>query len=403
MADNTGIPFNLLTEEEVEELFHTVSDPSGSNAPIGGGTVSKDHYVPGDVVNPPSGLGKTGFERVGMGRVVHDSLERIAKAALPDGKVYPLPEAEEDDPIMAFHFGKDRFIPGVLNFSDENGYPTCHTQQCGYCRECKRRQAVRTYFGGSPNRAIMMGGGFRRGEQALYYSDVPFFSSPRTGPLLFSNPSQRNGMMYNLEEGWDDIITKLIMANNMAGLDFINKFTKIPQVSHQISDIEVRGDGSVVASYITPNRPVNVGTVGHVDMPSLWDTLGTVISVSNAGVTVGGKLVYKFRALPAKHYFGGDYMGDSMSRNGRHGAVPIDSHSYVPLITAPKKSKAKREQWAQDALDTMIYNDYIGNSDRVAIGKLRQTVLHNAKRALKNKGLDKETPSLKDLFAKHGK
>lgn len=247
-------------------------------------------------------------------------------------------------------------------------------------------------------------GGFRRGELALHYSDVPFFSSPRTGPMLFSNPSQRNGMVYNLEKGWDDIIEKLMSSVNSYGLDHITSLTKIPQVPHQISDIEVRGDGSVVASYITPNRLVNVGTVGHVDMPSPWATLGAVISVSNAGVTVGGKLVYKFRALPAKHYFGGDYMGDSMSRNGRHGAVPIDSHYYVPLITAPKKTKAKREQWAQDAVDKMIYNDYIGNTDGVlAIGKLRQTVLHNAKRALKNPGLKEDGVTLADLFAKHGK
>ena len=395
MADNKGIPFNLLTDAEVEELFNAgtlrveITDKP-NNTIIDGGTVHEGYSVPGAVVNPPSGLGKTQFARVGMGRT----------PTTPDSELK---------------------LQGGINFCDEEGNPTCYPElTCGHCNRCKRRQAVHAYFGGSPSRKIMMagankvepreyqipvnnwlkglmtgGGGFRRGEFSMMHVARPS-SEPRRIPQ-FSN---RNGIIYNLEELSAEFYNRLLGPEQL-WRSYMREIT-LPRAYQHIKDIEIGPDGNLIATASLVNGKVNVGTIGHVD--HTVRPVETSIQVENNAVVVAGKVIHKFPEPLRKHYYamGGDYLGDSMSRGGRYGAYAVAEEYYAHVVkplSVPKKPK--REPWAQEAVDKMIVARYLDDKydGNYPLGAMRSPALvHNAKRALKNKGLKEDGVTLADLF-----
>lgn len=359
MSDNNGIPFNLLTEEEVEELFKagTLRTEVSEGGVLNGGIVEPGMSVPGDIN-------------------IEDT--------------YP-----------------GRLTP--IQFFDTNGHPTCYPElTCGKCESCKIRQAAHAYFGGSPNRKIMMAGagktgvinnpgGFKRGELSM-------ISYPRPSDITGQFRKHLNSpFLYNLEEGWEDMMSKLISAKNADWINGLRDIGALGNVSHVIRDVELDTKGQVIATSSLINGQVNVGTIGHVDhtvRPS-----EAAITINDNAIVVGGKVAHKFPTPPVKYYFGlnGDHYGNSASHSGRYGALPSTlEYGYNPLLLKPAK-KPKREAWAQAAVDKMIVNKYLDEKydGNYPLGAMRSPALvHNAKRALKNKGLKEKGVTLGDLFGK---
>jgi len=260
---------------------------------------------------------------------------------------------------------------GVFVVINEDGNPVCYPSgSCGRCISCivkrdlmlsgvlgstqvERRAPTIPIALGKQMRGLGMSGGLRRGEyfnHAAFTTRTPY-DRPRSNVLADALTSLKNHSRIGL-----------ISLETPSFFDQIRGMRYQPSFS--VYDTEVDVDGNVHHFVKEFKHPGWVTTGRAIAKHSRHEPLLTIIGGDGY---VGGKPVVgiyniRYDQHENKYYMRG---GDYYSRIGQYGARgQISQYSYSPMYLKLLPSQP-REQWAEEAIDSMIYQRMYGTLPKI--------------------------------------